>query len=203
MGEQIDEAKRQLLDGNDSSSLIGKAEFLEWYKKALFFTTEEQEQKMEEENALEIKWPEDTCAQVNFVISLPLIFLFMYTLPDVRRKEHKNKFAISFIGSIAWLAFFSFLMVWWATIVGDSLGIPSEVMGLTFLAAGTSVPDLLTSIIVAQQGRGDMAVSSSVGSNIFDVLVGLPLPWLFYGLFVGTTDAEASDGEGGMFIGVG
>ena len=46
-------------------------------------------------------------------------------------------------------------------------------MGLTFLAAGTSIPDLFTSVIVARKGFGDMAVSSSVGSNIFDVTVGL------------------------------
>lgn len=45
-------------------------------------------------------------------------------------------------------------------------------MGLTFLAAGTSIPDLITSVIVARKGFGDMAVSSSVGSNIFDVTVG-------------------------------
>ena len=48
----------------------------------------------------------------------------------------------------------------------------SQVMGLTFLAAGTSVPDLITSVLVAKQGKGDMAVSSSVGSNIFDVTIG-------------------------------
>ncbi len=53
-------------------------------------------------------------------------------------------------------------------------------MGLTFLAAGTSVPDLLTSVLVAMKGEGDMAVSSSIGSNIFDVTVGLPLPWLIF-----------------------
>ncbi|XP_013392554.1 sodium/potassium/calcium exchanger Nckx30C-like [Lingula anatina] len=51
-------------------------------------------------------------------------------------------------------------------------------MGITFLAAGTSVPDLITSVIVARKGYGDMAVSSSVGSNLFDVTVGLPFPWL-------------------------
>lgn len=45
-------------------------------------------------------------------------------------------------------------------------------MGLTFLAAGTSIPDLITSVVVARQGHGDMAVSSSIGSNIFDVTVG-------------------------------
>jgi len=51
---------------------------------------------------------------------------------------------------------------------------------VTFIAAGTSIPDLLTSVIVARQGHGDMAVSSSIGSNIFDILVGLPLPWFIW-----------------------
>jgi hypothetical protein len=37
-------------------------------------------------------------------------------------------------------------------------------------------------MIVARAGFGDMAVSSSIGSNIFDVLVGLPLPWLSFNL---------------------
>lgn len=45
-------------------------------------------------------------------------------------------------------------------------------MGLTFLAAGTSIPDLITSVIVARKGYGDMALSSSIGSNMFDVTVG-------------------------------
>lgn len=63
-------------------------------------------------------------------------------------------------------------MVWWANVAGDTVAIPPEVMGLTFLAAGTSIPDLITSVIVARKGYGDMAVSSSVGSNIFDVTVG-------------------------------
>lgn len=59
-------------------------------------------------------------------------------------------------------------------------------MGLTFLAAGTSIPDLITSVIVARKGFGDMAVSSSVGSNIFDVTVGYVHVYLyiFYNLIV-------------------
>nr|CAD7266531.1 unnamed protein product [Timema shepardi] len=76
-------------------------------------------------------------------------------------------------------------MVWWANVAGETAGIPPEVMGLTFLAAGTSIPDLITSVIVARKGFGDMAVSSSVGSNIFDVTVGLPVPWLLYGIIKG------------------
>lgn len=44
-------------------------------------------------------------------------------------------------------------MVMWAEIIGATLGIPTVVMGLVFLAAGTSVPDLLSSMIVAQHGQ--------------------------------------------------
>ena len=84
----------------------------------------------------------------------------------------KKFFPITFIGSIFWIAAYSYLMVWWANVAGDTVAIPPEVMGLTFLAAGTSIPDLITSVIVARKGYGDMAVSSSVGSNIFDVTVG-------------------------------
>merc|ERR1711881_313560 len=68
--------------------------------------------------------------------------------------------------------------------------IDPALMGLTILAAGTSVPDLLTSVIVARQGQGDMAVSSSIGSNLFDVTIGLPLPWLLYILYTKATTGE-------------
>ena len=71
-------------------------------------------------------------------------------------------------------------MVGWAETIGNTVGIDTFIMGLTFLAAGTSVPDLLSSVIVARMGEGDMAVSSSIGSNIFDILVGLPVPWFVY-----------------------
>lgn len=74
-----------------------------------------------------------------------------------------------------------------------SWNIPSQVMGVTFIAAGTSIPDLLTSVIVSRQGHGDMAVSSSIGSNIFDILIGLPLPWLCWCISTGG-DMDVSDG---------
>ena len=81
---------------------------------------------------------------------------------------------------IGWLAVYSYFIVWWASTFGEIVDIPPSVMALTILAAGTSVPDLLTSIIVARDGHADMAVSSSIGSNIFDILMGLPIPWFFY-----------------------
>lgn len=120
--------------------------------------------------------------RATFVVLAPLAYPLHYTIPNTQKEEMKPYFVVAFVMSILWIAVFSFLMVWWATQIGDTAGIPPEVMGLTFLAAGTSVPDLLTSVIVAKQGMGDMAVSSSVGSNIFDVTVGLPIPWLIWSL---------------------
>ena len=61
--------------------------------------------------------------------------------------------------------------------LGCIWGIPDVVMGLTFLAMGTSIPDALGSISVAKDGHGDMAVSNAVGSNVFDICMGLGLPW--------------------------
>ena len=81
-------------------------------------------------------------------------------------------------------------MVWLATIFGWVCRIPSVVMGITLLAAGTSVPDLLSSIIVAMQGKGDMAVSSSIGSNIFDILIGLPFPWILKSIVLAAQGAD-------------
>jgi Ca2+/Na+ antiporter len=45
-------------------------------------------------------------------------------------------------------------MVWVANTIGETLNIPSEIMGLTVLAAGTSIPDLITSVIVSRKGLG-------------------------------------------------
>ncbi|XP_050352622.1 sodium/potassium/calcium exchanger Nckx30C isoform X3 [Nymphalis io] len=134
---------------------------------------------------LDMSWPSGFRKQLTYLLVAPIVFPLWMTLPDTRTPRGKKLFPVTFIGSIVWIAFFSYLMVWWANLVGAAAYVPPEVMGLTLLAAGTSVPDLITSVIVARKGFGDMAVSSSVGSNIFDVTVGLPLPWLLYGLING------------------
>ncbi|XP_012625218.2 sodium/potassium/calcium exchanger 2 [Microcebus murinus] len=134
----------------------------------------------EDDQPLSLAWPANTRKQVTFLIVLPIVFPLWITLPDVRKPSSRKFFPITFFGSITWIAIFSYLMVWWAHQVGETIGISEEIMGLTILAAGTSIPDLITSVIVARKGLGDMAVSSSVGSNIFDITVGLPLPWLLY-----------------------
>nr|XP_039147084.1 sodium/potassium/calcium exchanger Nckx30C isoform X9 [Drosophila simulans] len=139
----------------------------------------------DEPEPLSMAWPDTARKRLTYVLVAPLLVPMWLTLPDTRTPRGKRFFPVTFIGSIVWIAAFSYLMVWWANVAGDTARIPPEVMGLTFLAAGTSIPDLITSVIVARKGFGDMAVSSSVGSNIFDVTVGLPIPWLLYGIIYG------------------
>jgi len=113
---------------------------------------------------------------------------------EAKHRRTSPIFVITFVMSIIWIGVFSYFMVWWATLAGVVFRMPPEVMGLTFLAAGTSVPDLLTSVIVASKGYGDMAVSSSIGSNVFDVTVGLPIPWLLGCIAFGQPIQVGSDG---------
>lgn len=134
----------------------------------------------DEEKPLDMSWPEKLHRQLLYLFLSPILFPLWVTLPDVRKQDARKWFPFTFIGSIFWIAFYSYIMVWMANTIGETIAMPTEVIGLTILAAGTSIPDLITSVIVARKGLGDMAVSSSVGSNIFDVCVGLPIPWLLF-----------------------
>lgn len=91
----------------------------------------------------------------------------------------------NFILSIFLIAGLSWALVELAVLIAHALQVPEAIIALTVLAAGTSIPDLFSSLIVAKQGRGDMAISNAIGSNIFDILVGLGLPFLLVMLVTG------------------
>jgi cation:H+ antiporter len=58
-----------------------------------------------------------------------------------------------------------------AVLIARSLGISDRLVGLTIVAIGTSLPELVTSAIAARRGHSDIAVGNVIGSNIFNVLV--------------------------------
>ncbi|XP_026026154.1 sodium/potassium/calcium exchanger 2-like isoform X2 [Astatotilapia calliptera] len=158
------------------------------------------EEDEDEDKPLSLAWPDTPRKQITYLLILPIILPLWLTLPDVRRETSERFFPVTFLGSIFWIAFFSYLMVWWAHQVGETFWITEEIMGLTILAAGTSIPDLITSVIVARKGLGDMAVSSSVGSNIFDITVGLPFPWLIFNIINDLKPVEVS--SNGLFCAI-
>ncbi|CAK6979399.1 sodium/potassium/calcium exchanger 2-like [Scomber scombrus] len=158
------------------------------------------EDEEEDDQPLSLSWPETCRKRCTYLLIMPVVLPLWLTLPDVRKQSSKKFFPVTFVGAICWIACFSYLMVWWAHQVGDTIGITEEIMGLTILAAGTSIPDLITSVIVARKGLGDMAVSSSVGSNIFDITVGLPFPWLLWSSFNGMSSVQVS--SNGLFCAI-
>ena len=114
---------------------------------------------------------------MKWFISWPLLLCLFLTIPNCNNPRFEKFFILTFVMSTVWIAAFSYIMVWMVCLVGYTLGIPDTIMGITFLAAGTSVPDTIASVMVARNGYGDMAVSNSIGSNVFDILLGLGLPW--------------------------
>ncbi|XP_035470371.2 sodium/potassium/calcium exchanger 2-like isoform X5 [Scophthalmus maximus] len=158
------------------------------------------EDEEEEDQPLSLSWPESNRKRLTYLLIIPIVLPLWLTLPDVRKTSSKKFFPVTFFGAICWIAAFSYLMVWWAHQVGETIGITEEIMGLTILAAGTSIPDLITSVIVARKGLGDMAVSSSVGSNIFDITVGLPFPWLLWSSFNDMKPVQVS--SNGLFCAI-
>ncbi len=68
------------------------------------------------------------------------------------------------------LAFGSETMVKGAVGVAEAFGVAPSVIGLTIVAAGTSTPELVTSLVAAWRGKDDIAVTNVLGSNIFNIL---------------------------------
>ena len=58
-----------------------------------------------------------------------------------------------------------------AVVVAEKLGISEKVIGLTVLAIGTSLPELVTSVVAAIKGNDDIAIGNIIGSNIFNMLM--------------------------------
>uniref|UniRef100_A0A3Q3B5I0 Sodium/potassium/calcium exchanger 3-like n=1 Tax=Kryptolebias marmoratus TaxID=37003 RepID=A0A3Q3B5I0_KRYMA len=137
--------------------------------------------------------------KLKWLLAWPLCLVLYFTIPNCAKPRWENCFMLSFISSTLWIAFFSYIMVWMVTVIGFTLGIPDVIMGITFLAAGTSVPDCMASLIVARQGMGDMAVSNSIGSNVFDILVGLGLPWALNTLAINYGSAIKLNSKGLIF----
>lgn len=159
------------------------------YIGVLFFLSKNEEiQSFEPENLPE---PEDHGSKLNKIISSAIAKI---------AGDAQESYIRVFIVSVIIISGLSWILVDSAIIFANAVGIPPVVVALTILAGGTSAPDLISSIVVSKQGRGDMAIANAVGSNIFDILVGLGLPWLIALLFLGKPVIEV--GTSGLMLSV-
>lgn len=81
----------------------------------------------DEPEALNMSWPSTNKKRLTYLLVAPILFPLWLTLPDTKTPRGKKFYAVTFLGSIAWIAAYSYLMVWWANVAGETAKIPPEV----------------------------------------------------------------------------
>ena len=79
------------------------------------------------------------------------------------------------------------LVVTSATDIAQSFGVSDKVIGLTIVAAGTSLPELVTSVVAATKNNADIAIGNVIGSNIFNILLIVPISALIHPIAYNTS----------------
>ncbi|KAG8232086.1 hypothetical protein J437_LFUL012445, partial [Ladona fulva] len=137
-------------------------------------------------------WPKNggKLAKFWWIFKWPVSTILRFTIPDCRKFSQQHLYPITFLMCMFYIGSCSYLIAWMITVIGDAARIPDSVMGLTFLAGGTSLPEAISSVIVTSQGFGSMGLSNSIGSNTFDILLCLGFPWLIKSVFFPTVPGE-------------
>jgi len=102
-------------------------------------------------------------------------------------------------GGIIGVLILAFYIVWAALTITNELGWSTSVFALLIIALGTSIPDMFTSVQAARKGMGGLAVSNAVGSNTFDICVGMGIPLILVS-FWGTTTSHIGGTLGASMI---
>ena len=114
------------------------------------------------------------------------LFAFTYYLYRSAKKQRDNDSekesiptkknfivkSLGFIGlGIALLWVGAMLTIDNAVVIAQSLGVSERIIGLTIIAIGTSLPELITSIMAIRKGHHDIGIGNIIGSNIYNVLM--------------------------------
>lgn len=121
---------------------------------------------------------EGVITRTNGLILLCFLGIYVYALigdalRSVREKEEKTKFEFKnilyIIFGLTGIILGGQFVVNSATDIAKLLGVSDNVIALTIVAIGTSLPEMVTSIMATKKGEVDIAIGNVVGSNIFNV----------------------------------
>ena len=107
---------------------------------------------------------------------LYLGYLFMMAMknkeeiPEEQEMLPVWKLLILTVGGLLFVVYGSDVTVDAATAIAKAVGVSQRFIGLTIVALGTSLPELVTSVSAARKGKADIAIGNIVGSNIFNIL---------------------------------
>jgi cation:H+ antiporter len=115
-------------------------------------------------------------------------------MPLVSHLERRSNWIMVIVG-IAGLALGGQLTIDQGSVLATSMGVPPVIVGMLVVAIGTSLPELVTSILAAFKGEADLCVGNVIGSNIFNAMFVLPVSALIHPLAIpagGSIDIFAS-----------
>lgn len=109
-----------------------------------------------------------------FILYLVYLFIMAKKQKDTEDEAvvHKPvwKLLVCILGGLVLIILGSNIIVDSATLIAQAIGISERFIGLTIVALGTSLPELVTSVTAARKGNADIAIGNIVGSNIFNIL---------------------------------
>ncbi len=91
-------------------------------------------------------------------------------IPEEQEMLPVWKLLILTVGGLLFVVYGSDVTVDAATAIAKAVGVSQRFIGLTIVALGTSLPELVTSVSAARKGKADIAIGNIVGSNIFNIL---------------------------------
>ena len=127
-------------------------------------------------------YKENILTRADGLIFIVLFIIFIYYLIDmaINSNDETNeenykimslpKSILLSIGGLLGIIIGGNFVVNSASDIAMSLGMSENLVGLTIVAVGTSLPELVTSIVAAKKGESDIAIGNAVGSNIFNIL---------------------------------
>ncbi len=106
-----------------------------------------------------------------------IIYIIRMTMKDMSDDDEGipemslSKSSILIVSGMIGLTLGGKLVVDYAVLVAKGLGVSDALIGLTILAAGTSLPELVTAVVAAKKKKSDIVIGNVVGSNIFNVFL--------------------------------
>ncbi|NWF36904.1 calcium/sodium antiporter [Mariprofundus sp. KV] len=107
----------------------------------------------------------------------PMVEEFTESIPEGMSMKSS---ILWFIVGLVVLIISSRMVVWGAVEIAHFFGVSDLIIGLTIVAIGTSLPELVASVAGAVKGEADLAIGNVIGSNMFNLLAVLAMPALIY-----------------------
>lgn len=127
------------------------------------------------------------------IVILLFFSIFLYYLIALAKKKKEDndeeeiielplwKALLLIILGLAGILIGSDMVVENASIIAYYLGMSERIVSLTIIALGTSLPELMTTIVSSKKGEQDLLVGNIIGSNIFNICIVLGIPVAIYG----------------------